>query len=84
MDTGQIISLIAALGVGGILKQLLDNLTAWRKGRQQEERDAWAERDRQAKARRLLEEYAHLLRRQLIEAGVAADDLEPWPQYKTD
>lgn len=85
MDTGQIISLVAALGIGGILKQLIDNLTAWFKGRQAEERDAWTERDREAKARRILEEYGHGLRRRLFRRGAVEgpgeDDVPPWPNY---
>ncbi|MBN0040257.1 hypothetical protein JN535_08780 [Cellulosimicrobium cellulans] len=85
MDTGQIISLVAALGIGGILKQLIDNVAAWRKGRQAEERDAWAERDREAKARRVLEEYAHALRRLLfrlgLREGASDDDIPPFPNY---
>ncbi|MEV8029279.1 hypothetical protein [Cellulosimicrobium funkei] len=85
MDTGQIISLVAALGIGGILKQLIDNLVAWLKGRQAEERDAWAERDREAKARRILEEYAHALRRLLfrqgLREGAGNDDIPPFPNY---
>ncbi len=85
MDTGQIISLVAALGIGGILKQLIDNLVAWFKGRQAEERDAWAERDREAKARRILEEYAHALRRLLFRLGAREgdgdDDVPRFPTY---
>ncbi len=77
--------LLTALGAGGIITKLLDNVVAWLKGRQAEERDAWAERDKEAKARRLLEEYAHRLRRRLFRLGAregdGEDDVPRWPTY---
>lgn len=77
--------LLTALGAGGILKALLDNVWAWLKGRQAEERDAWAERDKEAKGRRVLEEYAHRLRRMLFRLGAregdGEDDVPRWPTY---
>jgi hypothetical protein len=77
--------LLTAIGAGGILKALLDNVVAWLKGRQTEERDAWAARDREAKARRVLEEYAHTLRRRLFRRGAregdGEDDVPRWPTY---
>lgn len=81
METGHIIQLVAALGIGGILKQLIDNVTAWWKGRQQEERDAWAERDKEARARRILEEAMHRTRRIALDHGATEDELGPWPTY---
>lgn len=77
--------LLTALGAGGIITKLVDNTVAWMKGRQAEERDAWAERDKEAKARRVLEEYAHRLRRMLFRLGVregdGEDDVPRWPTY---
>lgn len=77
--------LLTALGAGGIITKLIDNVVAWAKGRQAEERDAWTERDREAKARRILEEYAHRLRRRLFRLGAregdGTDDVPPWPEY---
>jgi len=77
--------LLTAIGAGSIITKLVDNAVAWLKGRQAEERDAWAERDREAKARRILEEYAHALRRLLFRRGAregdGEDDVPRFPSY---
>lgn len=67
-----------ALGAGGILGNLARDLVAWARGRKGEEASAWAQRDREAKARRILEEHVHDLRLMLRDAGVAVPD---WPEY---
>lgn len=75
-----IVAAIGAISGGGALK-LIDSLRDWRKGRHQEEANAWDQRDREAKARRKLEEYAHVLRSMLLRQGTSKDELPPWPDY---
>lgn len=79
--SGTIISLLAAAGFGGIIVALVNHVADWLKGRKAEERDAWADRDREARARRKLEETLHATRRVAIDAGVAEAALPPWPHY---
>ena len=80
METGTIAALLGALGAGGIITKLIEGIWGWRSGRMGREQDAWGQRDREAKARRILEEYAHKLRRLL-----QRHDIEPpdWPDYHT-
>lgn len=83
MSTWQTVAaVIAALGGGATLRELIGTTVGWLRGRQQEEQTAWEYGDRQAVARRKLEEYAGLLRRMLIEQGVAYRDVPPWPRYR--
>lgn len=72
---------ISTLGAGAILIKLVEAIIDRFKGRQQREQTAWQQRDAEAKARRALEEYAHILRRELIDLGYDADEIPPWPQY---
>lgn len=81
MQTGETIQLLVALGVGGILTKLADNVFAWIKGRQRIEREAWKERDREAAKRRRLEETLHETRRIAMEHGIALGDLPAWPTH---
>ena len=78
MESGTLILIAASLGSGGILTYLAQEVFDWAKGRKREEADAWTQRDREAKARRILEEYAHALRRHLIRLSEDPDD---WPRY---
>ena len=71
----------SALGAGAILLKLTEALIKRFTGKQQREQDAWEQRDKEAKVRRLTEEYAHLLRWELIDAGYDPDELPPWPKY---
>ncbi|MHA7620231.1 hypothetical protein ACX12M_17095 [Cellulosimicrobium cellulans] len=73
--------LLTAIGAGGIITKLVDNTVAWLKGRQAEERDAWAERDKEARARRILEDALHRTRRIAADRGATDDELGPWPKY---
>ncbi|RLV54838.1 hypothetical protein D9V41_14710 [Aeromicrobium phragmitis] len=81
MEGGDLIQAAVLMVTGGGLVKLVDSLQAWRKGRHQEEQDAWTQRDREAKARRKLEEYAHILRSMLLRRGATKDELPPWPEY---
>lgn len=80
MSTGTLVAVLGALGAGGILIKLTEGIWAWITGKASRENDAWAQRDREAKARRVLEEYAATLRRQLQDHGV---EPEKWPDYQT-
>lgn len=80
METGMIVAIIGALGLGTILAKLSENIWAWVTGKTAREQTAWAQRDREAKARRQLEEYASTLRLRLISLGEEPPD---WPIYKT-
>jgi len=75
------ISWISALGAGAILLKLTEALIERFTGKQRREQNAWQQRDREARIRRLLEEYAHLLRRELIDVGYDADEIPAWPRY---
>lgn len=76
-----VVTWISALGAGAILLKLVEALIAHFTGRQTREADAWQQRDREARIRRRLEEYAHLLRRELIDVGYDADEIPAWPRY---
>lgn len=76
-----IVTWVSALGAGAILLKLTEAIIERFTGKQGREQTAWGQRDAEAKKRRLLEEYAHLLRRDLIDAGYDADELPPWPRY---
>lgn len=79
--SGTIISLLAAAGFGGIVAALIKEVADWIRGRKADERDAWADRDREARARRKLEDALHATRRVAINAGAAESDLPRWPDY---
>lgn len=80
MDAGEIIALIGALGLGGILttgaKAAVERLT----GRADREQNAWVQRDHEATKRRILEESLHQHRTAWLEAGLPFDELPPWPR----
>lgn len=83
----------ALLGVGGlsvIIPKVIDGLRAWRSGRAAAEKvnnrsllarltDAEARAEAEAGFRRKLEEYAGALRLMLVNAGIPAHALPPWP-----
>jgi hypothetical protein len=83
----------ALLGAGGlslIIPKVIDGLRAWKSGRAAAEKvnnrsllarltDAEARAEAEAGFRRKLEEYAGALRLLLINAGVPAEKLPPWP-----
>jgi len=83
----------ALLGAGGlslIIPKVIDGLRAWRSGRAAAEKvnnrsllsrltDAEARAEAEAGFRRKLEEYAGTLRLLLVNAGVPAHKLPPWP-----
>ena len=77
-----ILELAAVLGLGAILNTLVNAVISWLKGRQTEQRDAWTQRDKEAKARRQLEEMVHETRRVALEHGVKPEELPHWPESK--
>lgn len=79
--SGTLISLLAAAGFGGIVAALIKEIAEWVRGRKADERDAWADRDREAKARRKLEDCLHKTRRIALDHGVPEADLPDWPDY---
>ena len=83
MSTPVIATILTALGAGAILLKLVEAVIQRIFGRQKREQSAWAQRDREAKARRMLEEYATDLRLLLIENGAKRAELPDWPPYRT-
>jgi len=83
MTAPTIFTMLSALGAGAILLKLVEAVLQRLMGRQKREQDAWAQRDREAKARRMLEEYATDLRLLLIENGAKRAELPDWPPYRT-
>lgn len=84
MDAGVIIQFVAALGLGGIITKLIESATSWAKDRRGAEKDAWEQRDDEARARRQLEETLHMTRRIAMDAGVPLAEIDqraPWPEY---
>lgn len=87
MDGAQIVSLLIALGIGGILLELVkrgvDALSGRGKKRRNEVDTAWSARDEEARKRRIAEEHTSLIRRMLIEAPcVDNSTVPPYPNYK--
>lgn len=87
MDGSQIVSLLIALGAGGILLELIKRLVDALSGRGRKRRDevnrAWDHADEEARKRRISEEHASQVRRLLIEAPcVDNNDIPPYPNYK--
>lgn len=85
MGAGEIIVAISVAILTGavgqsLVKLLIDTFTG-REGKKRTELDrAWRERDKAHKRRRVAEEYAHILRKKLIEAPcVDEDEIPPWP-----
>src|SRR5699024_4538954 len=83
MSLPAIATILSTLGAGAILLKLVEAILQRLMGRQKREQDAWVQRDREARARRMLEEYSSILRRRLLDAGVAYADLPVWPDYST-
>lgn len=84
MDAGTVIAFLTATGAGAILLKLVEGIVQWATGKSKREHDAWAQRDEEAQKRRLLEEYAHTLRRELIDRGIEVEDIPQWPTYSKD
>lgn len=87
MDGALIVSYLLALGVGGILlelvKRLFDSFSGRGKKRRDEVDRAWGARDEEARKRRISEEHASLIRRLLIEAPCVDHTKVPlYPNYK--
>lgn len=87
MDGAQIVSILIALGAGGILLELTKRIVDTFSGRGKKRRDevdrAWSARDEEARKRRISEEHASFIRRLLIEAPcVENSTVPPYPTYK--
>lgn len=78
MGTGELIVAVISLVLGVGTAALVREIREWSSGRKAEERTAWAERDREAKARRLLENALHCANRRLVDAGQRPIE---WPDY---
>ena len=88
----------AILGVGGlaaIVPKIIEGVSAWASGRAKTEKgrnqtllQRVASSDRRAESeadfRRKMEEYAGALRLLLVNAGIPADKLPPWPVREKD
>lgn len=86
MSAEMLATIIGAVLTGGIGTKLLDNLWPLIAGRGERRRDglerAWTARDREARKRRQIEEFASKLIRRLVEAPcVPADSIPEWPPY---
>ena len=92
MTPEQWASLLASVGAGAILIELIRAFWKWIGGKAGRERDAVAlertradtERKVEARRRRKAQEYAAKLRRVSIEHGIPASDLPPWPTELID
>lgn len=86
MDIGNFAVLLTALGLGAILRDLMNRVLDRRKGKLEAEQSAWEQRDKamrerddEARLRRRLEEALHETRRCLNERGVPYDQMPAWP-----
>lgn len=78
-----ITALLGALG-GGTLTSIFKQVWDWSTGKQGRRRNevdrAYAQRDKEARKRRILEESLSVHRRVILEAGcLSQDDLPPYP-----
>lgn len=80
MDLGEIALLVTALGLGAILRDLMNRVLDRRKGKLEAEQSAWEQRDREASRRRRLQEALHETRTSWHqETGKRFEDMPPWP-----
>lgn len=80
MELGDIAVLITALGVGAILRDLMNRLMDRRKGKLEAEQSAWEQRDQYARRARRLEEALHEHRTCWHrETGRRFEDMPAWP-----
>lgn len=80
MTIGTLITLLGALGAGSIVTLLAKTIVERVTGRTEREQTAWEQRDREARARRQLEEYAYTLRTFChLKHGTDYKDLPTWP-----
>ena len=86
MDAGTLVTIIGALGGGAIVPSLVKRGIDAVSGRGRKRRDevdrAWRRADSEARKRRVIEEHASQLRRELLEAPcVDPAAIPPWPRY---
>ena len=95
MTPEMITAIIGVGGLGMIIPKIIDGLRAWKSGRAAAEKvnnrsllarltDAETRAEAEANFRRKLEEYAGALRLLLVNAGVPASALPPWPVRDRD
>lgn len=93
MDPALVTAILGVGGVAAILPKVIDGLIAWKNGRALSEKrqnqsilERLAEADKRAEQeadfRRALEEYAGVLRLLLVQAGMAIQQIPPWPVRK--
>ena len=91
MTPEMISALVGVGGLGLIIPKVIDGLSAWLSGRAKTEKEknqsvlsklSAADRraESEAEFRRALEEYAGRLRLLLVNAGVPASAIPPWPE----
>lgn len=80
---------VVATGIGKHINGTAGRERVRNMGMKEQRNDAWAEAaksdalaDREAHNRRLIQEYASGLRRDLLELGVPEDKLRKWPTLK--
>ncbi len=89
-----VVAIITALGLREVIPRLVEGAVRHWTGRATRERSrvdelvqerdrAEDERDRQARWRRKLQEYASQIRSLLIERGVRPEEIPPWPPEPT-
>lgn len=82
MDSGMIVALISALGIGTVLSKLVEGLVNWVRGRTDREQTAWEQRDDQARKRRQAEESLHGHRRWThYNCDIPYDEMPSLPDY---
>ena len=80
MELGDFAVLITALGVGAILRDLVNRLMDRRRGKLEQEQSAWEQRDQYARRARRLEEALHEHRTCWHrETGRRFEDMPAWP-----
>lgn len=91
MEIGTVVTVLGSGFGGAIILELLRQIAKWRTGRLAAEQTAFQQRDAamrdrdaEAKRRRILEEYAHTLRRAWhLATGTPYDDMPVWPPSNT-
>lgn len=81
MQPETIVLVLSAMGVTAIVPMAYRGIVGWVSGRQRREREAWIEADREARARREWEIYAHRLHRAAVQHGIPAHQLPTPPGH---
>lgn len=88
MTVGDVVALLSATGVGLISKDIVSGLIARYTGRAERERDLlWKMTkayDQEATHRRKMQEYSSMLIRLLLDNGIPANVIPPYPTMDDD